>query len=126
MKFYILGTVLCIIVLGFAVYYGYTYYMYKYRSEERKLRVTRIGTFRSKTTTMYCVAGELVDMPGIEMSSLEYYTAKKLKVSEGDIITVRYIGGQQFMVDPNSFLKNMIWMIVFFILTVIILFFYKK
>ena len=75
---------------------------------------------------MYCVAGELVDMPGIEMSSLEYYTAKKLKVSEGDIITVRYIGGQQFMVDPNSFLKNMIWMIVFFILTVLILFFYKK
>ncbi|MBQ5311563.1 MAG: hypothetical protein ILP19_05930 [Oscillospiraceae bacterium] len=125
MKYYLIMIFFSIALICCSVYYGYTYYKYRYRSEERKLRVTKIDPFRLKTTTMYHVVGEMTDIPGIEMRSLEYYSKRKLKASEGDIITVRYISGTQFMIDPAGFFKNMVGLIVIYILAMVIFLFYK-
>ena len=126
MRYYLIGVVFCIMVLVLSVYYAYIYYKYTYKSVEKKLRITAIHTFKMKSTTMYFIIGEMEDMPGIEMRSLEAYSERKLKYSEGDIVTVRYISGQEFMIDPAAFLKNMGGLMIFFVLTILILLFYKK
>ena len=110
----ILGVLICISFIGIDVYYVYTYYIYKFKSTERQLRITRITEVRvSKLFHQYMVAGEFTDMPGEEVCSLEFYMLNKQKHFEGDTITVRYTEGKQFMIEPEAFLKNAVFLIIF-------------
>ena len=119
----ILGVLFCIFLIGIVIYYLYTYYIYKYKSTERQLHITEIREIRtSRLFHQYCVAGEFTDMPGETACSCEFYMLNKQKHFEGDTIAVRYIEGNRFMIEPEMFLKNAIFLALFDIVAIYVVY----
>ncbi len=100
-------------LLGMGIYYAYMYYIHIYKSEERMLRVTNIEIHRNRNgSRYYYVIGELVDMPGEQLKSLDTYSLRSQQHFAGDIIPVRYAGTRRFAVDPQKMLHNAVILII--------------
>lgn len=102
-----------VFLLGMGIYYAYMYYIHIYKSEERMLRVTNIEIHRNRNgSRYYYVIGELVDMPGEQLKSLDTYSLRSQQHFAGDIIPVRYAGTRRFAVDPKRLLRDAVMMII--------------
>ena len=118
----IMMLIVLLLPVGIAVYYGYLYYTYKYKSEERLLRITRFHKRQTKHGYVYYVIGELTDMPGMELRSFENYTSGGLKFVEGEVIPVRYTKGNRFAIDPDHILYYLRIMVVFIVIAAVAMF----
>ncbi len=102
-----------VFLLGIGIYYAYMYYIHIYKSEERILRITNIEIHRGRNgSKYYYIIGELVDMPGEQLKSLETYSLRAQYHYEGDVIPVRYAGTKRFTVDPKRLLRDAVMMII--------------
>ena len=102
-----------VFLFGMGIYYAYMYYIHIYKSEERMLRVTNIEIHRNRNgSRYYYVIGELVDMPGEQLKSLDTYSLRSQQHFAGDIIPVRYAGTRRFAVDPQKMLHNAVILII--------------
>ena len=102
-----------IFLLGMGIYYAYMYYLHVYRSEERILRITNIeihsGRYGSK---YYYIIGELVDMPGEQLKSLDSFSLRAQYLNVGEVIPVRYADTKRFAINPKRFLRDAVMLII--------------
>lgn len=109
-----------IFLLGMGIYYAYMYYIHIFKSEERMLRITDIDIHRNRNgSRYYYIVGELEDMPGEQLRSLDSFPLTGRYHYEGDVIPVRYAGTKRFAVDPQKLLRNVILM---FVLSAVLIF----
>ena len=100
---------LLVFLLGMWIYHAYMLFIHIYRSEERMLHITDIEIHRNRNgSRYYYIVGELVDVPGERLRSLDTFPLRSRYHYEGDIIPVKYAGTKRFAVDTQKLVRNVV------------------